>query len=124
MKIIKILTITFCIILTLSTDIFAIGNIINTAGDWMDTGNTASSEALSTELLKRGAGQLYNLLLAVATATALIVGAFLGIKYMTAGLEEKADVKQSLYPYFISCIVVFGSLGIWKLAVEISKVIL
>ena len=40
---------------------------------------------------------------------------------MTAGIEQKVQVKEALFPYLISCIVVFGSLGIWKITVNIMK---
>ena len=40
---------------------------------------------------------------------------------MTAGIDQKVEVKESLFPYIVSCIVVFGSMGIWKLAVTIMN---
>ena len=59
-----------------------------------------------------GAIQLIGSIVSVLT---LVV---LGIKYMMASVEEKANVKESLTPYFIGCIVVFGAFGIWKLVIN------
>lgn len=54
---------------------------------------------------------------------AVIVGIIIGIKYMIGSIDEKAECKQLLLPYFVSCFVVFGAFGIWKLAVNIvSKI--
>lgn len=119
MKLIKILTIGFCIIIILSQNVFAIDEIISTGEDWLDTGYDHAGIGLSTDKLKDASSILYNLLLIIATVAAVFVGAILGIQYMTAGLDKKVQVKESLFPYLISCMVIFGSLGIWKLVVTI-----
>lgn len=36
---------------------------------------------------------------------------------MMASAEDKAKVKESLLPFVVGCVVVFGSFGIWKLLV-------
>ena len=118
---IKILIISFCIIVILSHNVLAIEDIFSTAKDWMDNGKQEAGIGMNTENLRTASNSLYNVLLAIATIIAIIVGAILGIKYMTASLDTKAQVKESLFPYLISCIVVFGSLGIWKLVVTIMK---
>ena len=50
---------------------------------------------------------------------AVLVGAILGIQFMTAGIDKKVEVKQALFPYIVSCVVMFGAFGIWKLMVMI-----
>lgn len=121
MRIIKILTISFCIILILSTSIYAIDikDILDTGDNWTDTGSEHVNTTMNTDELKDASDQLYNLFMAIATAAALIVGVVLGIQFMTAGIEQKVEVKKSLFPYLISCVVAFGSLGIWKLLITI-----
>ncbi len=64
---------------------------------------------------------LYNILISVGVAIALIVGIIIGIKYMMASVEEKANYKQMLVPYVVGCVVVFGAFGIWKLVVTILE---
>lgn len=90
---------------------------------WETTGKEYAEEGqtIDTDKINQMSNDLYNLLLAVATVVAIIVGAILGIQFMTAGIDKKVEVKQALFPYLISCIVVFGSLGIWKLVVTIMK---
>ena len=121
MKLIKILAISFCIILMLSQSIFALGDIFSMAESWETTGKAHTDTTMDTNDLNDISSQLYNLLLAVATGVAIIVGAILGVQFMTAGIDKKVEVKQALFPYFVSCIVVFGSLGIWKLVVTIMS---
>ena len=124
MRLIKILLISFCIIITLSQNVFALEQIINVGEDWVSTGKEVAANdklTLSTKLLKEKSSAIYNLFLAAATIIAVIVGAILGIKFMTAGIDQKVEVKQALFPYLISCTVVFGSFGIWKLVVVIMS---
>lgn len=64
---------------------------------------------------------MYNILLAVGVAIAVIIGGIIGIKLMTASVEEKAQVKELLVPYVVGCIVVFGGFAIWKLVVTILE---
>lgn len=121
MKLIKILTISFCIIIILSQNVFALGNILSKGENFAETGLAHTNETMDTDDLKEKLDDIYNMLLAMATVVAVIVGAILGVKFMTAGVEKKVEVKESLFPYLISCIVVFGSLGIWKLMVTIMN---
>ena len=119
MKILKIALICIFIIILLSQDIFAIGQIFSTGDDWLNTGKDHTNVTMDSEDIKDMSGNIYNMFLAVATGVAVIVGAILGIQFMTAGIDKKVEVKQSLFPYLVSCIVVFGSMGIWKLIVTI-----
>ena len=119
MKIIKIGLISIFIILLLSQNVFALGEIFLTADDWLDTGSNHTNTTMDTENLRKISGHLYNIFLAVETGVAVIVGAILGIQFMTAGIEKKVEVKQALFPYLVSCVIVFGSMGIWKLIVTI-----
>lgn len=121
MKLIKIIIISLCIIMMLSYNVFALGDILDIGENWEKTGKGNANKTMDTGILNETSSQLYNMLLAIATVVAIIVGAILGLQYMTAGIDKKVEVKESLFPYFISCIVVFGSLGIWKLVVTIMS---
>lgn len=121
MKIIKTTLISIFIIILLSQNVFALGDIFSTAEDWEKTGKAHTDTTMDTGELNKVSGELYNILLAVATGVAVIVGAILGIQYMTAGIDKKVEVKESLFPYMVSCIVVFGSMGIWKLVVTVMR---
>ena len=66
-------------------------------------------------------GTIYNIALQIGVAVAVLVGMALGIKFMTSGVDEKADVKKALTVYIVGCVVIFGAFGIWKLVVELVK---
>lgn len=119
MKVIKIIVLSLSILMVLSNNIFAIKEIFDTGKDFLGDGKANANMTMDTTELSDMSSKLYNILLGVATAVAIIVGAFLGIQFMTAGIDNKVEVKKSLFPYIISCVVIFASLGIWKLVVTI-----
>ena len=121
MKIIRILTISFCIIILLTQGVQAFGlkNILATGEEWEQTGLEHTNTTMDTGEIQTVSSQLYNLLLAIAAAAAIIVGCILGIQFMTAGIDKKVEVQKSLFPYLISCVVAFGAIGIWKLIISI-----
>ena len=121
MKTFKILTITFLIILILSGKVLALDSLFVKADSWIETGESNKDGKIRTSNLRNVSNDIYNILLSVGTGIAVIVGAMLGLKYMTAGIDEKVKVKESLIPYLISCVVLFGTFGIWKLVVVILK---
>lgn len=119
--IIKITLLIIMIMFVLSSNIFAtsISDIFSQADDFISTGEKNAGTTINTKELKKTSNSLYNILLGIGVAAAVIVGAILGIQFMTAGVDKKVEVKQALIPYVVSCIVVFGSFGIWKLVVTI-----
>ena len=123
MKILKIALIIFCIFVILPQNTFALAEIIEMGTNWENTGKNeaAKGTTIDSDKVKSTSENLYNILLSIATIVAVFVGALLGIKYMTAGIDKKVEVKQSLFPYLISVVIVFGSLGIWKIVVTIMQ---
>ena len=78
---------------------------------------------LNGDKLESASNDIYNLLSSIGMIIAVVVGIILGITYMLVAAEEKAKVKESLIPYVIGCIVIFGAFGIWKLLINIFKVL-
>lgn len=115
----KIILLTTFVIFILSSNIFAIDNILADADDFITTGKNNAGTTINTIQLKKTSDIIYNVFFGIGVSVALIVGAILGIQFMTAGVDKKVEVKEALVPYLISCVVVFGSFGIWKLIVTI-----
>lgn len=118
-RIIKTTILIIIIMLMLSSNIFAIDKIFSQADDFISTGENNAGTTINTTELKKTSNNLYNMLFGIGVAAAVIIGAILGIQFMTAGVDKKVEVKQALIPYVVSCIVIFGSFGIWKLVVTI-----
>ena len=79
-----------------------------------------ANEGLSSEqqeTLKSTSSSVYNTLLLISFVVVAIVGIALGIKFMMAGVEEKADVKQALVVWAIGAGVAYGAFGIWRVLV-------
>ena len=57
---------------------------------------------------------IYGVLTLVGMAIAVGVGMFLGIRFITSTVEEKANIKNELIVYVVGCIVLFGAVGIWR----------
>ena len=63
--------------------------------------------------LLRGAGTVVSVIALIA----------IGIKYMMGSVEEKAIYKQTLMPYLIGAIFVFGITTILPIIIEVAKAI-
>ena len=132
------------IVLIIMQFIFAIGNI-SQAGFWGDIFGAGSSFLQGGEEKAQEGGivikddgnsittirtpskaeitqvvdNIYSIIFPLGVATTVIIGGVLGIKFMVASAEEKAKLKESLIPYAIGCVVIYGAFGIWKLAIVI-----
>ena len=71
--------------------------------------------------VKDASDAIYSILLAIGGVVALCIGVFLGVKFMTSTVDEKAKVKESLIAYVVGCIVIFGAFGIWKLVIDMGN---
>lgn len=92
-------------------------------GDSISSGKSFLQSASGTmskdqeESLKDTSNSIYNTLLMISFVVVAIVGIILGIKFMMAGVEEKADVKKSLIIFLIGTGVAYGAFAIWKVLV-------
>ena len=96
-----------------------IDSAMSNADDFVNNGDVAS--VYDTNDLQRFSSSIYNILLTVGIVVAVIVGAVIGIKLMSSGIETKVEAKKLLIPYVAGCIVVFGGFAIWKIVVTILQ---
>lgn len=96
----------------------SVDEIFEDADDFISDGQDLQKQGgVDEEQLSSMVDFLYNLLLGIGIVAAVIVGIILGIKYMIGSVEEKAEYKETLFAYLISCVVVFGAFGIWRIAI-------
>ncbi len=55
--------------------------------------------------------KIIGVIQAIGMSVAVIMLTYIGIKYIYASPEGKAELKQQLFPYLIGCILLFG--GSW-----------
>lgn len=95
-------------------------DIIKGGDSFLSSGKT--SDIIVNESKLKGSSEIiYNILLIFGMCIAVVISAILGIKFMIGSVEEKAEIKDSLIPFIIGCIVVFGAFGIWKIFVTIGN---
>ena len=97
---------------------FSLDNVFKNANDFINLGQ---EEQMKEEQIQNISKIIYSTLFILGIIIATIVGAILGIKFITGGLEAKSEVKQLLLPYFIGVVVLFGAFGIWRLVLTILQ---
>ena len=116
-----ILVILFVFVLLAKTqyvDAYSVSNIFTDAEDFINSGNTVGS-MISQSALKDTSTFIYQILFSIGVVVAIAVGIVLGIQFMVSSAMDKAKVKESLIGYVISCVVLFGAYGIWKMVINI-----
>ena len=82
-----------------------------------------SNDKLDIQDFQTQFGDIYNIVLQIGVGLAVIVGIVLGVKFILSSVEGKAEVKKMLITYVVSCVVIFGSFGIWKIIVTILQTV-
>lgn len=93
---------------------------------WVDDADNflksaGNSITVDKDQLTSASDEIYNTLTSIGMIVAVIVGMILGITYMMTGAVDKANVKESIMPYLLGCIVIFGAFGIWKLVINVMN---
>ncbi len=101
---------------------YGLGNVFSGGDSFIYAGKKGSTK-IDEEKLKSTSSDIYNILLVIGICVAVITISVLGIKFMIGSIEEKAQVKESLIPFVIGCIVVFGAFGIWKMVTELVSMV-
>lgn len=97
-------------------------NVISSGQSFIDKGSSGikiSEQEAINQFLPIG-----RILVQIATIVLVIVGLILGIKYMTSGADQKANVKLKLIWYVISVVLVYGAVGIFNIVRSIMGNIL
>lgn len=116
-KLVKILSIVFIII-----QIILITNVVfATSGSELAKSFNGQSSSVDTNsginIIKKSIGPVLSIVRIVAVGISVIMITYLGIQYMSAAPQEKADIKNKLITFTIGAIIVVGAatlLGIIK----------
>lgn len=119
-KVIKFLLLFLTVIFFLNNTYVYADSLL---GDSISSGKSFLQSASGTmskdqeKSLKDTSNSIYNTLLMISFVVVAIVGIILGIKFMMAGVEEKADVKKSLIIFLIGTGVAYGAFAIWEVLI-------
>ena len=98
----------------------SIDDIIRGAENFIDTGKQSPEiVVISKDSVTEVMDFIYNTLLVVGVIAVIVTGTILGIKYMTSSVEGQAKIKETLIPFIVGSVVIFGSFFIWKLIVNV-----
>lgn len=120
-NVVRIMSITFIIIILLTSHALALSGVFSTAENFIGDGRRNADQTMSTSNLVSGSEDIYNILLGAGVVVAVVTGAILGIQFMTAGVDQKVEVKKAILPFIVGCVVIFGAFGIWKLVINLVK---
>ncbi len=65
--------------------------------------------------------QIYKVVMILGIVVAAVIIMVLGIQFMTGSIEQQAKVKEMLVPFGVGCVVVFGSLTIWRIVISVMS---
>ena len=120
-RLIKIILFITLISLITYNNVYASGSlddVMGNADDFISTGQSGTVP-INGQALANTSSVIYNTLLGIGMLIAIVVGIFIGIKFMFSTVDEKAKIKEVLLAYVLGCFVVFGAFGIWKMVTVI-----
>lgn len=85
------------------------------------TEGISSDSTTGTDYIANVGKVIIGVLRGAGTVISVIVLVAIGIKYMMGSVEEKATYKQTLVPYLIGAVLVFGITNILPIIIEIAK---
>ena len=88
---------------------------------FIEAGKNETAASINYVVLKNASIMIYNILLIIGMAVAVVIGTVLGVKFLIGSMEEKAQIKEALIPFVIGCVVVFGAFGIWKAVISVGS---
>ncbi len=125
-KITKVLILTILILTLFGTCTkvfgFSFDDIFSTGKEFIEKGN--ENPAISTEDAINAFVPVGVTLVGIATIVLIVVGLIMGVKYMIAGANEKAQLKEKLIYFIISIVLVYGATGIFAIVIQIFNNIL
>ena len=121
-NIVKIIILIIIVLLMLTpiSKASTVTSIINDAESFLQEGKDNGSNLIDQGKLKAEISDIYNIVTTIGVVLSVVIGAILGIKFMAGTVDEQVKVKETLVPYAVGCIVVFGAFGIWKLVITIG----
>lgn len=118
-KILKLIAIISVFIIVSVFPVKVFSSWVDDADNFLES--EGNSITVDKDQLTSASDEIYNTLTSIGMIVAVIVGMILGITYMMTGAVDKAKVKESIMPYLLGCIVIFGAFGIWKLVINVMN---
>ena len=79
------------------------------------SGLTGNPNGGTAKTVRENANKIIRIVQIIATAVAVIMLIWLGVKYMSAAPSERADIKKSAIIYIVGAVLLFGTTGILQI---------
>lgn len=125
LKTIVLLLVIVTLITIIPTKVNAVSSfsqIQSQANSWLGEGS--SNQPISQQTIKDNLLPIANILVGIATIVFLVVGSIIGVKYIMAGADDKAKLKEKLIWFVIAMVAVYGAVGIFNLIVNVMNTII
>lgn len=120
-KVLIVLAVIGIICITFATAAFAAEpvdtNIWGQGKNFISSGNPTISFGTVWGDIK----PIARIVMGIGLVVLVCVGSVLGVKYMTAGADDKAKVKQKLVWFCVAAALVVGATGIFNIVVEVAS---
>lgn len=80
-----------------------------------------SPSSTNTDTLMNIGGKILGLIQVAGTGIAVIMLLVIGVKYILASVQEKAQLKETLVPYVIGAILLFGGSNLLSIVYKFIK---
>jgi len=100
-------------------------SISDISKDFMDAGklnDPTNGWGFGTQQTYQGFEELAGLLTGIGIWVIIIVGAVIGIRFMLASPDKKAELKKSLIIYVIGSVIIIGALLIWRVVIGLLDI--
>lgn len=82
------------------------------------------TEAMNADTLGNIGNKMVGVVQVIGVIVSVAVLGVIGIKYMVGSVEEKAEYKKTMFPYFIGAIMLFGITNlVLPLIISVAEVI-
>lgn len=119
-KILLIVLVLLIINTLIPLKVDAISDMFSAADDFLSKGESPKDVIDEGKLISTSS-TIYKWLMIIAICVAVIIGAILGVQFITGSIEGKAKIQEAFAPYIIGCLIVFGSFFIWKTLVNVGN---
>lgn len=123
-KKIIIISILIIFLILISTQIYAT-SILDKGKSFIKEGeNSTYKDAIPANLTsesKTRFEELSGMVWGIGVGVSLIATVIIGIKYILASTEQRAELKTAMVPYVIGISVIFGATTIWQMLIHILE---
>lgn len=103
--IISIITIVICLMMFIPSFVFAGTGTSGASTTDLNSIYQTSNGGFGDDKLQTRTGNILGLIQVIGYVTAIAMAVVMGIRYILAAPEGKADLKKTMVPYIIGCII-------------------